>query len=167
MIRARREDDLDRCVALLREVHEIDRYPVFWPADPVDWLTGRDSLFSWVDEGQDGRLLGHLSLHGTDAELAKPAWRDVLPGRTDRFAVVSRFFVSPAMRRQGVGGALIGHAEEHAGANGLRLVLDVAEHNQDAIAFYERRGWRRVGTAELPLSGEPWTLALVLFVLDR
>jgi ribosomal protein S18 acetylase RimI-like enzyme len=43
--------------------------------------------------------------------------------------------------------------------------LDVAEHNRDAIAFYERRGWRRVGTTELSLTGEPWTLPLVLFVL--
>jgi hypothetical protein len=29
-----------------------------------------------------------------------------------------------------------------------------------------RRGWRRVGSAELELSGEPRQLAVVLFVLD-
>ena len=56
-------------------------------------------------------------------------------------------------------------AERHAVAQGLRPVLDVAEHNRDAIAFYERRGWRRAGTTALSLSAEPWTLPLVLFVL--
>ena len=41
----------------------------------------------------------------------------------------------------------------------------MAEHNRDAIAFYERRGWMRVGTAELTLSAEPRRLSVVLFVL--
>jgi [ribosomal protein S18]-alanine N-acetyltransferase len=77
---------------------------------------------------------------------------------------VSRFFVSPHARGRGVGGALMRRAEEHAAARDLRLVLDVAAHNRAAIAFYERRGWRRVGPAELALSGEPWTLDLVVFV---
>lgn len=134
MIRPRREEDLERCVALLRRVYEVDRYPVIWPSDTVRWLLGRDSLAAWVAE-DDERLLGHLSLHATDA------------------------------RGRGVGGALIARAEKHAAERSRHLVLDVAEHNRDAIAFYERRGWRRVGSAELPLSGDPWRLRVVLFVL--
>lgn len=114
---------------------------------------------------EDGRLLGHLSLHGTDASRARPQWCEALGVGVEALAVVSRFFVSPAARGRGVGGQLLGPAEEHADRHGLRLVLDVAAHNQDAIAFYERRGWQRVGTTELSLSAEPWTLPLVLFVL--
>jgi GNAT superfamily N-acetyltransferase len=147
-------------------VHAVDRYPVLWPADPVAWLTRRHPLRAWVHEGPDDRLSGHLSLHGTDAARARPGWRQAAPVPVERLAVVSRFFVAPDTRRQGVGGALLERAEEHAAARGLHLVLDVAEHNRDAIAFYERRGWRRAGTAELPLSAAPWRLALVLFVLD-
>ena len=79
--------------------------------------------------------------------------------------MVSRFFVAPEARGRGVGGGLIGCAEEHADRHALRLVLDVASHNQDAIVFYKHRGWRRVGTTELSLSAEPWTLPLALFVL--
>jgi len=60
--------------------------------------------------------------------------------------------------------ALLRCAEEHADAGALGLVLDVAAHGTGAIAVYERRGWRRVGTAELALSAEPWTLPVVLFV---
>jgi hypothetical protein len=101
MLRPRREEDLERCVVLLREVYEADRYPAIWPPDAVGWLAGRDPLLAWVAEERE-QLLGHLSLQA---------------------------------------------------------------HNRDAIAFYERRGWQRVGTTELSLSGEPWTLPVALFVL--
>lgn len=164
MLRPRREEDLERCVALLRRVYEVDRYPVIWPRDPAGWLAGRDALAAWVAE-EDGQLLGHLSLHATDASRARPQWCEALGVDVERLAVVSRFFVSPDARGRGIGGALIDRAERHAADQSLCLVLDVAEHNRDAIAFYERRGWRRVGTTELPLSGEPWSLPLVLFVL--
>lgn len=167
MIRSRREHDLERCVALLREVYEADRYPVIWPADPAAWLSGRTPLRAWVNEAPAGRLSGHLSLHATDASRLRGEWLEALSVRADQVAVVSRFFVSPAVRRQGVGRALMQCAEEHAALHGLQLVLDVAEHNRAAIAFYERGGWRGVGTAELALSADPWKLPLVLFVLDR
>jgi GNAT superfamily N-acetyltransferase len=164
MIRPRREDDLERCVALLRGVYEVDRYPVIWPSETVPWLLGRDSLAAWVAE-DDGRLLGHLSLHATDASRARPQWCEALGVGAEALAVVSRFFVSPEARGRGIGGELIARAEEHAERHAARLVLDVAEHNRDAIAFYERRGWTRVGTAELKLSAAPGRLGLVLFVL--
>jgi GNAT superfamily N-acetyltransferase len=166
MVRPRRSEDIARCVALLREVHRADRYPVVWPEGPAGWLTGRDLLGAWVAEDDDGDLLGQLSLHGTGAARARPQWLEALGVGPERLAVVSRFFVSPRARGRGVGGALMRRAEEHAAAHGRRLVLDVAAHNRDAMAFYERRGWQRVGTAELALSADPWTLDLVLFVRE-
>ena len=152
-------------MALLGEVHRADRYPALWPSDPAGWLTGRNPQAAWVAE-RNGDLLGQLSLHGTDASRARLQWLESVGVPAERLAVVSRFFVSPQARGRGVGGALMRHAEEHAAAHGLHLVLDVAAHNRAAIAFYERRGWRRVGTAELALSAEPWTLDLVVFVRD-
>lgn len=164
MIRPRREEDLERCAALLRRVHEVDRYPAVWPADPVDWLARRDPLAAWVAQ-DDGHLIGHLSLHAIDDSRARPQWREALGAGAEALAIVSRFFVSPEVRGRGVGSALIGRAEQHAALERLQLALDVAEHNREAIAFYERRGWLRAGSAELPLSGEPWTLGVALFVL--
>jgi GNAT superfamily N-acetyltransferase len=163
MLRPRRPEDLEGCLAMLRDVHEADGYPTIWPAQPAAWLSGSDRLAAWVAE-EDGKLVGHLSLHATDASRVRPQWCEALTVPAERLAVVSRFFVSTRARGRGVGGALMGHAEEHAVAHDLRLVLDVAAHNRSAIAFYERRGWRRVGTAELELSAEPWTLDLVVFV---
>jgi len=162
MIRPRRSGDLDACIALLQEVYRGDRYPVRWPDDPARWLAGRDALAAWVSES-DGVLDGHLSLHGTDASRARPSWLEALAVPADRIAVVSRFFVAQAARRQGVGSALMRAAEDHAAGHELRLALDVADHNLDAIAFYERCGWQRVGTATLTL--DVGTFPLVVYVL--
>jgi GNAT superfamily N-acetyltransferase len=164
MIRPRRSEDLDACIALLREVYDGDRYPLRWPADPARWLVGRDALAAWVSES-DGVVDGHLSLHRTDESRARPSWIAALVVPADRIAVVSRFFVARAARGQGVGTALISVAEQHASDRDLRLALDVADQNVDAIAFYERRGWQRVGTATLTL--DVGTFPLVVYVLPE
>ena len=85
----------------------------------------------------------------------------------ERLAVVSRFFVAPGARGRGIGSALMRTAEDHAAERDLRLVLDVADHNDDAIRFYERRGWKRVGTASLLLDDGHSVLPLLLFVLPE
>ncbi len=166
MIRPRRSEDLEPCLALLREVYVADRYPVRWPQDAAGWLTGLSGLAAWVSE-TGGALDGHLSLHATDETRTRPERSEAVPVPVEQLAVVSRFFVAPAARGRGVGGALIGAAEDHAAERGLRLVLDVADHNHDAIAFYTRRGWRRVGTASLVLDDGETTLPIVLFVLPE
>lgn len=79
-------------------------------------------------------------------------------------AVVSRFFVAPHSRRRGIGQELMGCAEQEAGERGLHPVLDVADHNRAAIRFYEHRGWRLVGEADLPPGDEGHPLQLRLFV---
>ena len=125
MIRPRRPEDVEPCLDLLHAVHLADRYPVRWPQDPARWLAGRAGVAAWVDESTDG-LDGHLSLHRTDDERARPQWREALPGPVERLAVVSRFFVAVGARRRGVGGALMDAAEAYAADHDLRLVLDAA-----------------------------------------
>ena len=163
MIRPRRSEDLNPCLAVLRAVHQADRYPVRWPRDPAGWLEGRAGLAAWVSDSA-GTLDGHLSLHATDETRAHPQWLAALPAPVEQLAVVSRFFVAPDARGRGVGSALLSAAQDHAAAHALRLVLDVADDNLDAIAFYERRGWNRVGTASLLLEDGQTTLPLVRFV---
>ncbi len=147
-------------------MHVSDGYPSRWPQDPPGWLTGGDGLSAWVSEGA-GEIDGHLSLLGIDETRARREWREAVPVPVDRLAVISRFFVAPGARGRGIGSALLRTAEEHAAAHDLRLVLDVADHNHDAIAFYERRGWNRVGTASLLLDDGHSVLPVLLFVLPE
>ncbi|MCB5905937.1 GNAT family N-acetyltransferase [Streptomyces pinistramenti] len=126
MIRTRNDTDLDACAAVLADVHTHSGYPHHWPADPVRWLTPDGLTAAWVaDDG--GTVLGHAALCGDE---------------------VSRLYVAPAARGQGLGGRLLRVAQDAAAARGLRLVLDVKSTDRAAVALYERHGWIRTGTGQ-------------------
>lgn len=139
-IRHRRDDDLKACVEALATVHEADRYPAEWPADPGGWLTPDRMLDAWVAvEGAD--VLGHVALTRTDDALAADAGL-----AQDELASVARLFATASARRRGVARALLATATAAAAAEGLRLVLEVEDGGGAAIALYERAGWRHAGT---------------------
>lgn len=57
-------------------------------------------------------------------------------------AEIDEFFVLPEARSQGVGGALLGHAEALLRQRGcVRLQLQLGVKNEAAQLFYERRGY--------------------------
>ncbi|WP_327712694.1 GNAT family N-acetyltransferase [Streptomyces sp. NBC_00464] len=139
-IRRRRYADLSACVAALATVHEADRYPAEWPADPARWLTPDDMLDGWVAmEGPD--VLGHVALPRTDHVLAADTG---LP--PEELASVARLFATASARRRGVARALLDTVTTAAAAEGRRLVLEVEDGGRAAIALYERTGWRRAGS---------------------
>ena len=54
-------------------------------------------------------------------------------------------YVRPAYRRQGIAGKIVAALEQHAAANGChRAVLETGADMPEAIAFYERQGYRLV-----------------------
>jgi GNAT superfamily N-acetyltransferase len=141
IIRSRGENDLAECVAILAEVHRRDGYPMAWPDDPADFLAEPEFLGAWVAI-VDGRLAGHVV-------LAPPGTGDAAAALLGRDAVmVSRLFVASAARGRGVGAALLEHAAREAHQRALHPVLDVLAINSAPIAFYERMGWRLLGTGE-------------------
>ncbi len=102
-IRAREAGDLDLCVQALAAGHETGGYPANWPADPARWLTPDGIACAWVATTAAVPVAGHLVLRRPDADLAGgPA------------AEVSRLFVAPAARRQGVARALLDQAIDWA-----------------------------------------------------
>jgi GNAT superfamily N-acetyltransferase len=141
IIRPRSENDLAECVAILAEVHRRDGYPMVWPRDPAGFLAKPGLLGAWVAV-VDGRLAGHVALAPAGAGDAAAA----LLGRDA--AVVSRLFVSSAVRGRGTGGALLEHATREAHQRGLHPVLDVLATSSASISWYERMGWRLLGTAQ-------------------
>jgi GNAT superfamily N-acetyltransferase len=137
-VRPRRDDDLPSCVEALSAVHRTDAYPVNWPADPGLWLTPDGLLEAWV-AAAGPEVFGHVAITG---------------GVDGGPVSVARLFVPSRARRRGVAGALLDAARAWAAVRGLGLVLEVEDGGRAAIAFYERHGWRRVGTAE-----SDWTTA--------
>lgn len=143
-VRPRTVADGDALLAVLRLVHEHDGYPLHAVHLTTDWLyDGIDH--AWVAE-RDGRLLGHAAVVPADGLLA-----------------LTRFFVARDARGSGAGSALLDVVEAWADERSAGLVLDVVEHNTDAMAMYERRGWVRTGQVEARWVGGsgPWPTAFV------
>ena len=86
--RYRDESDVDASVEALRAVYETSGYPTNWPDDPARRLRPPGILQAWVATTADIAVAGHVI-------LMQP-----VPG--ERSAEVSRLFVVPAARRQGV-----------------------------------------------------------------
>jgi GNAT superfamily N-acetyltransferase len=141
IIRSRGDSELAECVRILAEVHRRDGYPMVWPDDPAGFLAKPDFLGAWVAI-VDGRPAGHVA-------LSPPGHGDAAPALLGRdAAAVSRLFVAPAVRGRGAGAALLEHAAREAHRRGLHPVLDVLANSTSPIAWYERMGWRLLGTGE-------------------
>jgi GNAT superfamily N-acetyltransferase len=141
-LRRRRSKDVPACARLLRVVFSDGRYPVEWPPAPRVWLAEDDVIDAWVVERQ-GEILGHVALCevGRDG-ISTLRWREITGLDPSHVAAVSRLFVRPRVRGQGIGSALLDVATAEARRRGLAPVLDVATVNEDAIRLFEGRGWR-------------------------
>jgi [ribosomal protein S18]-alanine N-acetyltransferase len=126
---------------MLRRVHDLNGYPSRWPDDPVSWLSPAGLMAAWVAE-QDGVVAGHVGLvRGVQARcLLEATGRDA-----GELAGIVRLFVDPAARRAGHARELLGAAMTHAVSGNLVAVLNVLDDAEDAIALYERSGWRLAG----------------------
>jgi ribosomal protein S18 acetylase RimI-like enzyme len=136
-LRDREAADLGLCVRALAEVHQTNGYPTNWPADPARWLTPPGIVRAWIVRADELPIAGHVLLRQV---ADSPAGHPV--------AEVSRLFVAPAARRQGVAQALLQQAMHWAQGNEQDLVLEVTDHLQAARALYERAGFRRIGTKQ-------------------
>ena len=117
-------------------------------------LPGRMEMFKV--EG-NGRVLVAVV---DDAVRAFAAVEITFPIHQQRpVAHLTAFAVSPVVRRQGVGRALLAAVEQLAADEGCgQVVVTSAEHRADAHAFYPSAGWgftgRRFGKAIDPRSGQ-------------
>ena len=134
-IRDREAADLDLCVQVLAKVHRTSGYPTNWPADPARWLTPSGTVLAWVATTTELPVAGHVIVR----HLASTA-------AGESVAELSRLFVSPAARRQGIALTLLAQAVRWATANDLDLVLEVDDQLTAARALYERAGFQLVET---------------------
>ncbi|MBV9859912.1 MAG: GNAT family N-acetyltransferase [Alphaproteobacteria bacterium] len=65
-------------------------------------------------------------------------------GFYDGYAEVKRMYARPAVRRRGIAKAVLARLEEEARQAGHTLLrLETGIHQSDAVAFYERHGFRQ------------------------
>lgn len=142
MIRPLTPADLPALIGAMREVHVQDAYPSVWPAAPEAFLAPPDTVGEWVAE-VDGQVVGQVLLR---LPPEPQSWL-IEAGLTDtNLAIISRLFVAPRGRKQGLAEALFQTAWAEAERRDLRPVLDVHHKNHAAIRLYERLGWQRRAT---------------------
>jgi GNAT superfamily N-acetyltransferase len=149
-IRSREAADIDLCVRVLATVHQASGYPTNWPPDPARWLAPSGIARAWVATTNELPIAGHVLVRQIPASAAG-----------DRTAEVSRLFVVPAARRQGIALALLQETIHWAATNELDLVLEVTDHLRAARALYERAGFGVVDTKRADWTtpdGQPVTL---------
>jgi GNAT superfamily N-acetyltransferase len=150
-IRPRLETDLPACEQLVRVVYELDGYPGHWPRDLRDFLAQPDAIAAWVAL-MNGEVVGHVALLPDSSDASMDLAMAATGLALERLGFVSRLFVSPEVRRHGVGRRLLEAAAPFARERGLHPVLDVVTRFQPAIDLYESSGWTRAGvvTARIP-----------------
>jgi diamine N-acetyltransferase len=90
----------------------------------------------------DGRVVGYAKLLDESREPC------ITAGRTIE---LKRIYVVERAWRRGVGEALLDHCLAHARRMGKDSIwLGVWQLNQRALPFYEKHGFRKVGTIEFP-----------------
>ncbi|TDD27601.1 N-acetyltransferase [Kribbella turkmenica] len=137
-IRERTDADLETCVEVLRDVHELAGYPVNWPADPRAWLTPVEGLGCWVAVAE-GRVIGHVALTADGPDGAQ----------------VERLFVDPGATRAGAGRMLLEYCAAASAGLGRKLSLEVVDMpGAAAIALYRRAGWRETGRTPIDWAGD-------------
>ena len=159
--------DADELVRLARSVgREAGR----WLITNEDWRSAgeerrylkairrHEHAAVFVAEADDGAIVGRLSL-SRDGHPASVHVADL------------GLMVDAAVRRRGVGTALLGAAVEWARATGVRkLELHVFPHNEAAIALYEKFGFEREGYMKRHYrrrNGEIWDCVLMGLQLPR
>jgi GNAT superfamily N-acetyltransferase len=158
VVRRRRRQDLGACARLLRVVWFEGHSPSAAFETPRAWLDSDEVIDAWVAEWL-GEILGHVALSrvGADSRAAM-RWHEITGHEPARLAVVSRLFVRPRVRGQGLGSALLATALDGARVRGLVPVLELDNPGEDATALCEDRGWRllavdtrREGRAQVPV----------------
>jgi GNAT superfamily N-acetyltransferase len=145
IVRSRTASDLDACIAVARVVHDRDGYPPYLPkGDFTRLLVSDDALAVWV-AAADAEIVGHVALHRHSTPAVMTLATNALGCNEARLAVVARLLVAPERRREGIATRLLDTAVAHARGSGRIPILDVWTGLPDAIAVYDRLGWRRLG----------------------
>lgn len=127
-----------------------------YPELAVVWEASVRATHSFLKTGDiefyRGRLTGYLSA------VRLTAARDTA-GRITAFlgtceGNIEMLFVHPEYRGRGIGRRLVDYAVGELGCNRV----DVNEQNGQAVGFYERMGFTRIGRSDFDSEGRPYPI---------
>ena len=146
LIRPATEDDYEGVNAVFADelAHHVALLPDrFQPVDPVmphSWfldVLAHPNKMLIVAEA-DGRPVGQILIIDS-VSMDDPIYRPRRYLAVDELAVLTEY------RRQGIGQRLMAAAEKWAAERGItRIELNVWQANEQAIAFYDRLGYRTI-----------------------
>ena len=144
----RDEDSLEDLTALLHRAYAPlgARALNFTAVDQtVEDTAERIALGTCMVATQEEVIVGTVTVRGpSDASLC--AWY-----RGPQVAIAQQFAVEPSRQRCGIGARLMAWAEVWARDRGYtELAVDTAEPAAHLVAYYERRGHRRVDDVQWP-----------------
>lgn len=151
-IRSGKQEDAERLVTVYRSAYRENRelgYPTkaasATEADIHDWLEATRVFVAEID----GRVVGAIRIEETNPERAK----------------ISRLGVHEDWKRNGIGSALLDHAEELARAEGFDAVwLTTPEDHPHLLSFYRDQGYRETG--DYPLEYRAYDEVVMVKSLD-
>lgn len=144
-VRPRTAADIPSCAQALREVHNVDGYPVEGVGDAEGWLFPEGLLQAWV-AGSSDSIEGHAAICTPQGEAAVAMLIEKTGASEEHIGVIARLFVTPSSRGNALGQALAIAAMQYAKQHDLLVVFDVMTKDQTAIRLYERLGCVRLGT---------------------
>lgn len=147
----RPDDEAEAVWALLRAAHAWNAAHgfVFWAAEAsLDELRPKlkPEAF-WVAEGPEGALWGCVAVSPGEGLEAGDRFEALAKGDWPEGWALKLLGVAPEAQGQGVGQALVAHAEAVAQAAGAqRLLLDTPAEHPWLPDFYRRLGYRDLGS---------------------
>ncbi len=141
-VRFRTAYDVQPTLALLARVHAADGYPSTM-VDAEAFLVPPYEVAAWVAVAEEG-VVGHVALHRPPGSTTAAVASGATGLRPEQHLVLSRLFVTPDRRGEGLGRRLLSVARTEAERRRERAVLDVGKDFPSAAALYESAGWLRV-----------------------
>ncbi|MFC7070008.1 GNAT family N-acetyltransferase [Halobaculum lipolyticum] len=142
-----------------------DAYADILPSARLDAMTvpdGRDLQERYEHATADGAFLVAVDpAPGAVVGFADAAWGDDRKAFCERDdAELRALYVAPERQGEGVGTSLLAALDDRVPVRFDRLVLETFEANDDARAFYEARGFERVGSSGFEVAGESYPTAV-------